>query len=546
MPSNASNLSHKPCMSSLPVEILIPVFQNFSDLQTLHAAILACKLFHDVFNGHQSAICRAVIVNRLGHEDVLIPALRELRTAMYYRGEIPPTTFARTLGAISERSVAAGALEPSWTETKLLFGRANVLDVLEVCFSRSQKDRQTLTTSRLEPQESTRFKIAMLRAWVLHHAFKHMDVRARQRNWFSQDDEPFIARKTAIYDEFSVSDLHDIGTVLVWAGNYAQPPRGGFSRHMNWLLVVHGPAVYAQRCVAVDRQWQLSIDHKPNMMGSDENFFWYYDAKKIWHERGVEYDDTDGIIVAPIGVRSLVEPLGADDTCTECHAVVGLDLWNESNWPYLADHLNFWCPKELYGIRLPGRLGYNVSEYTLVRLYIDNPTRTDLSMVTTNEHDYELFNRCPYGVQGEPEAPGGPIPIPRILRELFELPEEVTEPTLKAYMQCEEPYVFKNTLPGDWFCCDCLYGLVMGRFWIWWYHQRASGKVHGRPLLEKNCPAGFDCNRQREEDHIAVMNVKFYQHLCIPTTSNDQQYDAISVHLDPYVFAGRHVRVGML
>ncbi|KAH7106684.1 hypothetical protein BKA62DRAFT_797838 [Auriculariales sp. MPI-PUGE-AT-0066] len=510
MPSITSNLSHKPCMTSLPVEILIPVFQNFSDLQTLHAAILACKLFHDVFNGHQPAICRAVIVNRLGNEDVLVPALRELRTAMYYRGELPPT-FEATLGGISERSVAAGVLEPTRMETKLLFGRAEVLDVLELYFSRSRKDRQTLTTSRLEPHESARFKIAMLRVWVLHHAFKHMDVDARQRNWFSQDDEPFIARKTAIYDEFSVEKLSDIGTVIVWAGTYAQhllPLLRPF--HMNWHLVEHGPTIYAQRCLAVDRERQISINRRTSTMEPGKQF-WDYDTQKIWRERGVEHDDTEGIFAAPIGVRPLVEPLGADDTCAECHVEMDCGLWNESNWKYLAGYSRFWSRDPLYEMRLTGRLCVNDSERTLIRMYIDNPTRTDLGTVTTDQHDDSLFNTCPYGIQGEPEVPGGPISIPRILRELFELPTQVTEPTLKAYMQYQYPYVFKNNIsPRDWLCYWCLNIIVVGRFWIWWYHQRASGKVLGRPLLEKNCQAGFDCDRQHEQDHITVENAEIY------------------------------------
>ncbi|KAH7106675.1 hypothetical protein BKA62DRAFT_765257 [Auriculariales sp. MPI-PUGE-AT-0066] len=466
----------------LPLEIIDRIFQSFTDLQSLRNALLACKLFHHVFSNSPSNLRQAIAINNLGSDEILIPALREVRVATCHSGKAWSETFEGALGGVSERSVAYGGLGISWNESELLIERAGVLDILESKGPLHNDDKSSYISGE--------------------HTLQKPFAAPGRYDWFFATDSAFLARKMSFYDELSIQDLHDLGMVLIWASTYANSPTRNPPAAMCWLLLEHGPAKYAQRCMVVNRD--SHIESRGDLEAEDP-FSWACDAKKIWRSRGIEYEDATAL---PFGVQSLVEPVGS-----KCHDIAGLQLWNEENWPYLACGLQVRDTYSYsYTALLPGQLSDNQTELMLLVSYINDPTRTDLRTLAeayyTDPHylSFSIWN--PHN----PKFPQ-PMTVARIMREMFDLPVVVGDPTVRVFMQEDDHDGVRETKPRDWLCYNCLLKFVKARLWIWWHHQRASGNAHGLPLLVPNCRAGFNCDRQYEVAHIEAEN-----HLCIGRT----------------------------
>ena len=115
----------------------------------------------------------------------------------------------------------------------------------------------------------------------------------------------------------------------------------------------------------------------------------------------------------------------------------------------------------------------NDFEVKLFRAYIENPF-ADYSVGFSFA---PVTKTSPYGKQGDPDLPGGPISVARILKELFALPGEINNDSMKTYMSNAG---FDTTQPQDWLCVNCLHKFVRSRLWIWWYNEKARGKVSGQ------------------------------------------------------------------
>jgi len=143
-----------------------------------------------------------------------------------------------------------------------------------------------------------------------------------------------------------------------------------------------------------------------------------------------------------------------------------------TDWPYLATRLQLWghWQNQFFA----GSLSSNIFEIKLFRAYIESPF-ADYSSFSAGFAS--AITTSPYGKQGDPDLPGGPISVARILKELFALPGEINNDSMKTYMSNDG---FDTTQPNDWLCVNCLHKFVRSRLWIWWYNEKARGKVSGQ------------------------------------------------------------------
>ena len=77
----------------------------------------------------------------------------------------------------------------------------------------------------------------------------------------------------------------------------------------------------------------------------------------------------------------------------------------------------------------------------------------------------------------------GPMSIPssRLVGELFELPNVVTSPSLQQLMQKDE-LTSASLTAEDWLCEPCLRKVALALLWIWWWNEKAHGRVIGQTL----------------------------------------------------------------
>ncbi|KAH7106722.1 hypothetical protein BKA62DRAFT_213980 [Auriculariales sp. MPI-PUGE-AT-0066] len=472
----------------LPPEIVDVIFTRFDDIETLRNVRLVCRFCDSVYSAHSSALREAAVVNALGHEGILLPALREVRVSAYLDAENSPNSFEDAFNGITEEGVKH--IEITWKEAEKLMVRANVCQRLEIGYSRSCKDRQSGCDSRLTPEESLRFRRAICRAWVLSDVFRYCMEADLMEFWTFDEEDRISARKTVFYSALSDQDLYDLNMVVEWTAS------DGDSSNDLALIFETGPEQYLEGYENVDRsELTTSGDH-------DENFDWGSDIDHQWEERRVTLQN--GV---PNGVQPLIQPIGSDDMCSKCGLPAGLKLWNEQNWRYLSSCLPIWKPWSMPEF-FPGVLGRNSFETKLLRAYIENPNR-DFS---TFNNDYAFMSspsQSPYSKQDSPEVLGGPILVHRILHELFNLSNQVDSSTLQASMAADGYY---TTLPSDWLCLGCLRSFVKARYWIWWYDRKARGKVSGQGLKE-DCWYGIDCRTQgHNAAHAGKLN-----HLCLNT-----------------------------
>ncbi|KAH7106692.1 hypothetical protein BKA62DRAFT_684819 [Auriculariales sp. MPI-PUGE-AT-0066] len=472
-------------IAALPTEVIEHIFMYFDDLETLCNAGLVCRFWASMYSARSLAIREAVAINALGHEDILLPALREVRVSAFLDGYDSPSdvSFDNMFNGITEENVKC--TEITWKESKALMVRANILERLEVGFSRSRKDRLSGCNSRLMPEESLRFRRAICRAWVLSDVFRYSTENDLTEVWTFDDSDGVAARKAVFYSDLSNQDLYDLNEVVNWATSQ------GEGDPEKWLLLEIGPEEYAEIYETVDRS---------NLCTSgefDDMFDWDSDITHQWEERQITLQE--GI---PKGVQPLVQPIGNGDMCSKCGSPDGLELWNDQNWRYLSSDLPLW--------KL-GELGRNSFEANLLSAYIRKPN-TDFSAFQTA---FGASHESPYGKLDDPEIVGsGPIPVYRILQELFSLPSQVNSTGLLTAMAAD---AFATTLPSDWLCLNCLRSFVKTRYWIWWYDTKARGKVSGQGLKE-DCWYGIDCHTQVHSlPHATKLN-----HLCHNTFAERQ------------------------
>jgi hypothetical protein len=116
----------------------------------------------------------------------------------------------------------------------------------------------------------------------------------------------------------------------------------------------------------------------------------------------------------------------------------------------------------------------------LLRYHIEQPL-ADTSQINFAFHTSSFDS--PYTTHAAVDAPSGPIRVARILKELFALPNNVTSDELKQLMLTDG---YQTILPSSLLCRDCLAKLVHARLWIWWYSEKARGRVIGN-TLQDNC-----------------------------------------------------------
>ncbi|KAH7106724.1 hypothetical protein BKA62DRAFT_765307 [Auriculariales sp. MPI-PUGE-AT-0066] len=142
----------------------------------------------------------------------------------------------------------------------------------------------------------------------------------------------------------------------------------------------------------------------------------------------------------------------------------------------------------------------------------------------------DTLRYSPYLTQDDEMVVGGPIPIFRILEELFNLQNEVNSTALVAAMAADG---FANVLPSDWLCLSCLESFAKARYWIWWYNTKARGRVLGYRSKE-DCWFGIDCPIQSK----SLVHAVRFNHVCLDTFEDRQAaFSASSLDEDPELYA---------
>ncbi|KZV84608.1 hypothetical protein EXIGLDRAFT_776345 [Exidia glandulosa HHB12029] len=485
-----------PSLHRLPVELLDEVLRASANFATLRLAILSYKRFYLIYKAHPEIIERCVLENSLGPE-VLDAALRSIRIPAWM-----PTCHHTNIRDIVEivctdfhenKMVKQRITDAEWS---LLFDRALVCDELEVVYSRWYKDRLTDRKSLLTPAERKAFRMTIHRLWLLSSfAGKDSIVLDAVRDR--------AVRQELFYDSYSSQDVYNQHSVVGWMVELVEeclaPTEYTFSEFTRMKCIVGSPdAVHA--IYDTPEQACAILQHIEGLVDADHRG-WQDDIRHILQDREVLSPNApEGELPSEI-VPLVVLPEASVLACSHCHTRRGVRLWNDTNWEHIPRQYRL----ETLSEWLKGDLRNNVHERQLLLHFFGIP---DLYWRDSPEYTHRQEH-------ADAKALLKPAPddmtVPRVLRELCELPAFVDTDEHVAYLQQNE---FRGVTASDLLCKRCLGEMVEARLWVWWLIVKELSfkelSVPGQATSE-DCRYGLDCRKQTSDpDHVFRFN-----HVCL-------------------------------
>ncbi|KAJ7250165.1 hypothetical protein B0H12DRAFT_680943 [Mycena haematopus] len=312
-------------------DILDQIMAFCPTFATLQALILVSKAFHRVFQAHPKSITRAVAYNIVG--PALPQALRAIRYPYDgYSTAKDPSGMATACPEGHNGTIITAA------EQGILEENARVVGKLEDIYSLLNKDR-TSQTSLLTAEESQRFRRAMYRLMLFSNIFPGNRYSADDFDELPNDDIFFHtirAQRTAILNEYPTGELQELSS----ASNFLLDIFDDVANSRNHAFLSTGPSG-ALRAWAARSYDGLEDDIDFNFL-DDVDDVPLYDGylsvplNNIWTARKItlpKADDSDEEEDGEPSSKWILDSVnGANDTCSQCSSLGGLDLYTEANW----------------------------------------------------------------------------------------------------------------------------------------------------------------------------------------------------------------------
>ncbi|KAI0762675.1 hypothetical protein C8Q74DRAFT_170562 [Fomes fomentarius] len=447
--------------AQLSTDIIHEILVNMSDLATLWATIRTCKKHHEAFQAHPKSILRTVLENAVGPA---LPQAARLAEYKYRSSEndphvetLPQEDDYQTLSWIPARPIAS-----------MLEDYARRIHILRDFYSQRIKDRSS-TTTKLSTEETLRFDRAVYRYWL------YLEMLQNSAFWSGDDDEldnddndddddeegreerKFREGLTAFISGLSTEELLEVLSLVTfceetksWAAGLPSALTG---LPVNHTFVAGDPYSLARALEAR----QLTGDYS---YGSWELVPDIIRAVLVSHKvREDELEQKQSTAIVKLVV-------GAEDTCSRCATIKGVQLIGQPNIYLLSGML----PVQERASLLPGLLSRNgdVTRPLLEHVYKGNNGR----WITEQDLFSELIDLDP----GEDEA------------------------------GTEEVHSWSK---DGWYCLDCLKELYKQRYMAWWKQAQAKS---GAPVQD-DCWYGYNCRTMTHKSYHATK----LNHLCKPT-----------------------------
>ncbi|KZV84868.1 hypothetical protein EXIGLDRAFT_776117 [Exidia glandulosa HHB12029] len=458
-------------LATLPLDVLARILALAADYNTLHAAALSCKNIYGAYAAYPTGIPKSVAFNLIPGA-ALAPALRAIRVG----NELESISLTSDKAEdIMDKHDEARVFDTPLTlaECAALQSRTLVASRIEALYSRRFKDRTSESSSRLLAGESEVFQKALHRIWLFTHVIRHCYVD------YCDEVADFEWREDLFYANLSSQDLWEIETIRRWLYVECEDLEAVVEPDCVPIIVQVGPEGF----IKIFNEEPYELDEAIGDVDQPIEFEWEEDILAVLEARKIDLPEDES---APKGLNPILQVVfGKDDMCASCSSKTGLALLNQTNWEYTR-----WL-RSLYQFQyLPPNLVHNNHERRALETYFRYPLQ-DVSIPTPTANT------------------GSPISTLRVLRELFDLPNVVTSPRLQAHMLADG---FSSITPHDWLCPSCLIDFITRRLWIWWWNEKARGRVLGEPLRE-DCWYGYECRTQtHNSSHAQRLN-----HLCVNT-----------------------------
>ncbi|KAJ6505363.1 hypothetical protein C8R45DRAFT_972466 [Mycena sanguinolenta] len=449
---------HSSNASPLPDDILGQIMTFCPNFETLQALILVSKAFHRVFHTHPKSITYKVARNVVG------PALPQaLRVVRYpYSGYSPandPSVMATACPEDSNITILTAAEKTKLEENSL------VVEKLEDVYSLLNKHR-TSQKSFLTAQESLRFRRAMYRFMLFSNIFPGSRYLSEEIEELEDDADPLFqkiyAQRTAILNEYSTVELQE----LLSASNFLLNVFDDAARTRNHALLSTGPSGalrtwQARTCDGLEDELDFNFLDDADRVPLYDGYV-SLPLKKIWIARNLTVpneDDEEEEDLEPASKWILDSINGADDTCSQCDSLGGLDLYTEANWFRFFD-------RDTIADHLKERLTYNT---TLTQ------------------------------------------PLKNLTGRFSETPEFIGPFISSLFIHRTDK--FDGWEKEDSYCYVCLRKFVEEHLWRWLLAER----VKNGWTPPENCWYGWDCRTQTLNlEHASTKN-----HLCDPIKGNN-------------------------
>lgn len=469
-------------LAYMPFDILDSIFTSLLDFSSLRAAVLSCRKFYLAYAARTDSIMDAVLHNLVPSDAVLAVALRGVRVELE-RGDDNYAELEAALGWYTERNALEDPL--SWPEALELEVRVRKCQWMEYLFTRECKDKLTGVESRLSCRESEALNKALHRLWLFSDVLR---TESGRNLWPTYD-----RRKYWFYNHLSNQDLYDLEVVRAWLAGHLDDIDKQVDSHK--LLIYTGVKRF--------RQVYMDDDYDYEYYEFDlVDFEWEEDLAADWEERDLDWERGEEVtkldeLGVPPDVIPLPEPVeGVDNICKKCARARGLSLWNCHNWQFIRPLRDVRRLKD----HLIGELEWNSDECNSMLKYI---------LFRENALSFTHYRLPP------PSQAPNPIRTPEILRALFALPGVVAARQLQQVMFKDD---FLAITKEDWLCLRCIKEFLRQRLWIWWYNEKAMGRVPGAQL-KRNCRYGYECRTQRGNPEHA----KKFNHLWFNTAPEDDK-----------------------
>ncbi|EJD48670.1 hypothetical protein AURDEDRAFT_183247 [Auricularia subglabra TFB-10046 SS5] len=462
-------------LAHMPTDVLDAILTSLPDFSSLRAAALTCRTLQLVYAARTTSIMGAVSRNLVPSDPVLAVALRGVRVELE-RGDNNYAELEEALGWYTEQNALDDPI--SWPEALELEARVRRCYWMEVLFSQDCKHR-------LSHRDSEALNKALHRLWLFSDVLR---TESGRNPW-----PTYETRKKWFYNHLSNQDLYNLEVVRAWLTAHLRDIDKQVDPHK--LLIYTGvngfPKIYMDDDYDYEYYEEELVD-----------FEWEEDLVADWEERDLDWDrgeddsGLDGLGIPP-GVTPLqVQVVSANIICKKCTHAHGFSLWNCHNWQYIRPLRDVRRLKDY----LIGELRWNSGECDAMLEHI---------LFRENALGFTHYRLPP------PSQAPNPIRTPEILRALFALPGTVASRQLQQVMFKDD---FLAITKEDWLCVPCIKELLRQRLWIWWYNEKAMGRVAaGR--LQRNCRYGYECRTQRGN----LEHAKKFNHLWINTAPEDDK-----------------------
>ncbi|KAJ6472064.1 hypothetical protein C8R45DRAFT_1164896 [Mycena sanguinolenta] len=319
-------------------------------LSTLGSAILVSKTWYNVFQSHPNSITQAVVCNIVG------PALPQaLRVVRYpYRWFYPkeweqPEEGDPDRSELTPDDMAEACPEdyslPDIMEQRELLENAKVMNAFENIYSLTQKDRAS-KISVLTSQESWRFRRAAYRIMLFCNLFPLYDLDMLSS--LERDSIELIRReRAALLSAYPTDELLQFYAIAEFMRDTFATVASSNLKETNCTddildaVLGTGPRgvarAWKQRsiCDLADELYYLFRESDSRNTLNTEYFT--TPLMNIWSARGVEVPAED---LDEHTKHILDTVIGADDTCSQCKNLGGLNLLSEANWGHLSPNLS--------------------------------------------------------------------------------------------------------------------------------------------------------------------------------------------------------------